>query len=121
MARMIVNDDIDACGKECKEDVGHIKECAECEYLIEVEKAKNNEVYDFRTMPRISMSSRSAGLKRLQEGPRRAKLASAQKTRTGIVLGKLMERIALTIPDILVREHSRNKFRNKFGNNNFGK
>ena len=112
-AQTIMYEDSGACGKKCNEDNDNIEECVECECLMKVEEKENNEVYDFRTMPSISMSSRSASLKRLKEGPKKAKLASAQKARTGIALGKLMERIAMTIPDIWVGEHSRNRFRNK--------
>ena len=39
----------------------------ECDHVREEEMAKN--VCDFRTMPRMTTSSRKAGVKRLQEGP----------------------------------------------------
>ena len=80
----------------------------EYECITDEEGDDFKKVHDFRRMPRISKACRN-DLKRLQEGPRRSKLVSAQKTRTGIVLGNLVERIAMTIPEIRVGDNCKKK------------
>ena len=64
----------------------------------------NKYVCDFRTMAKMIKSSRKDGVKRIQEGPKRAREASDQKKRTGIKLRKLAERIAQEIPEIRMGE-----------------
>ena len=76
----------------------------------------NKYVCDFRTMAKMIKSSRKDGVKRLQEGPRRAREATAQRKRTGNILRKLVERIAQEIPEIKMGEETRRKHKEKSKN-----
>ena len=71
------------------------------------EEAASNNVCAFRTMARKMKSSRKEGVKRLQEGPKRAREAEDQKKMTKYVMRRLVERLAKEIPEIQMGEEAR--------------
>ena len=66
-----------------------------------------NTVCDFRTMAKKMKSFGKEGVKRLQEGPKRARETENQKKMTKKLLRKLVERIAKEIPEIKLGEEVR--------------
>ena len=73
--------------------------------MKEEEASKN--VCAFRIMARKMKSSRKEGVKRLQEGPKRAREAEDQKKMTKYVMRRLVERLAKEIPEIKMGEEAR--------------
>ena len=72
-----------------------------------VKDEDSNNVCAFRTMAKKMKSSRKEGVKRLQEGPKRARETEDQKKMTKKLLRKLVERIAREIPEIKIGEEVR--------------
>ena len=75
------------------------------ENALQEEDIKN--ICDFRAMAKKMKSSRKEGVKRLQEGPKRARQAVAQRTMTGKMLRKLVDKLANEIPEMKIGEEVR--------------